>query len=203
MTKPDAMLTRLRTYNPVPPKAGPPERAWSAAACLEEIENRSGTMPIEARFEPAPRETQEPKNLSRRWVVAAATGVVVLLAVVWAQQPGSDQTPVIIQPDPTPTTAPETTPTTVSTIPDPISSSGWSRVPHDETVFGGLEEQINMWSVTVGGPGLVAVGSDGPDAAVWTSPDGITWSQVPHDAAVFGGEMNSVTVGGPGLVAVA
>ncbi len=67
-----------------------------------------------------------------------------------------------------------------------------------------------MKSVTVGGPGLVAVGSVGndgdADAAVWTSVDGVTWSRVPHDEAVFGGAggqlMRSVTAGGPGLVAV-
>ncbi len=88
----------------------------------------------------------------------------------------------------------------------------WSRVPHDEAVFGGAGEQ-RMLSVTSGGPGLVAVGFDWPadtdlvDAAVWTSPDGFTWSRVPHDEAVFGGEqeqkMLSVTAGGPGLVAAA
>jgi hypothetical protein len=81
----------------------------------------------------------------------------------------------------------------------------WSRVPHDETVFGGSDDQ-HMWSVTAGGPGLVAVGTDGSDAAVWTSVDGFTWSRVPHDETVFGGgaeqSMFSVTVGGPGLVAV-
>jgi len=50
-----------------------------------------------------------------------------------------------------------------------------------------------MVSVTVGGPGLVAVGfdrtpdNDEGDAAVWTSPDGLTWSRVDHDEAVFGG----------------
>ena len=84
----------------------------------------------------------------------------------------------------------------------------WSRVPHDETVFG-ADGYSRMNSVTVGGPGLVAVGSvengDDADAAVWTSVDGITWSRVAHDEAVFGGAggqgMNSVTVGGPGLVA--
>ncbi len=67
-----------------------------------------------------------------------------------------------------------------------------------------------MSSVAVGGPGLVAVGAAGPfddlDAAVWTSPDGITWSRVPHDEAVFGRggdqEIFIVTAGGPGLVAV-
>ena len=85
----------------------------------------------------------------------------------------------------------------------------WSPVPYDAAVFGAEADQV-MNSVTAGGPGLVAVGSVGsghdPDAAVWTSVDGITWSRVPHDEAVFGGLtgqfMNSVTVGGPGLVAV-
>ena len=89
------------------------------------------------------------------------------------------------------------------------SSLSWSRVPNDEEVFGGDGSQ-EMVSVTVGGPGLVAVGneesSDGQDAAVWTSPDGISWTRVPNDEEVFGGDgdlfMQSVTVGGPGLVAV-
>jgi hypothetical protein len=87
----------------------------------------------------------------------------------------------------------------------------WARVPHDEDVFGG-EGQQRMLGVTVGGPGLVAVGfdakhgSDTANAAVWTSVDGITWARVLHDEDVFGGEgqqrMLGVTSGGPGLVAV-
>jgi len=81
----------------------------------------------------------------------------------------------------------------------------WSRVPDDEAVFGGPSNQ-SMVSVTVGGPGLVAVGWDDTNAAVWTSVDGITWSRVPHDESVFGfvgrPSMVSVTAGGPGLVAV-
>jgi len=94
----------------------------------------------------------------------------------------------------------------VWTSPDGIS---WSRVPHDEAVFGGEGDQA-MSGVVAGGPGLVAVGSDlsggDDDAAVWTSPDGISWTRVPHDEAVFGGEgdqwMRRLTAGGPGLVAV-
>jgi hypothetical protein len=80
----------------------------------------------------------------------------------------------------------------------------WSRVPHDEKVFGGEGDQT-MGSVTVGGPGLVAVGRDLSDdlvAAVWTSVDGVTWSRVPDDENVLGGVMKSVTAAGPGLVAV-
>ena len=94
-----------------------------------------------------------------------------------------------------------------------VSADGyaWTRVPHDEAVFGGQEGQ-RMMSVTAGGPGLVAVGSDysdgsgWPDAAVWVSADGYAWTRVPHDEAVFGEpggqEVLSVTAGGPGLVAV-
>jgi len=90
-----------------------------------------------------------------------------------------------------------------------IDGFAWSRVPHDESVFGGEGEQ-QMVSVTAGSPGLVAVGWDtssgSVDAAVWTSADGMTWSRVPHDESVFGGQhdqtMSSVAIGGPGLVAV-
>lgn len=100
----------------------------------------------------------------------------------------------------------------VWTSPDGIE---WSRVSHDDAVFGGEVGPSSggsfMRDVTAGGPGLVAVGQSEPNAAVWTSPDGIGWSRVPHDDVVLGGEvglifggtqMNSVTVGGPGLVAV-
>lgn len=85
----------------------------------------------------------------------------------------------------------------------------WSRVPHDESVFGGNGSQW-MFGVAVGGPGLVAVGADSSGfdraGAVWTSTDGLSWSRVPHDETLFGGDVhatiNDVTSGGPGLVAV-
>jgi hypothetical protein len=85
----------------------------------------------------------------------------------------------------------------------------WSRLPHDDLVFGGLGQQ-EMVSVVVGGPGLVAVGSDSsggqPAAAVWVSCDGMTWSRVPDVGGALSGSdwrwMEAVTVGGPGLVAV-
>lgn len=102
----------------------------------------------------------------------------------------------------------------------------WTRVPHDETVFGGPGNQT-ITAVTVGGPGLVAVGGDGvitdadarvgelsgdalhdsgEHAAVWYSADGISWHRAPASPALDPGEgsivMNDVTAGGPGLVAV-
>jgi hypothetical protein len=83
----------------------------------------------------------------------------------------------------------------------------WSRVPHDEDLFG--DALIN--AVVAGGPGLVAVGNAGSldedsAAAVWVSENGITWSRVPHDETQLGGpmlqDMYDVVVAGPGLVAV-
>jgi hypothetical protein len=102
-------------------------------------------------------------------------------------------------PDPEPNAA-------VWTSPD---GDTWSRVTHDEALFGG-EGWQSMTSVTEHESCLVAVGYDGPlldiDAAVWTSVDGFAWSRVPHDESVFGGEgdqrMFDIVAGGPGLVAV-
>jgi hypothetical protein len=86
-----------------------------------------------------------------------------------------------------------------------------------KTVVGGENSQI--FDVTPGGPGLVAVGTatgtvDHPyspvsRAAVWTSVDGITWTRVPDDPDVFGEleggwnrSMPAVAAGEPGLVAI-
>ena len=83
----------------------------------------------------------------------------------------------------------------------------WSRVAHDEEVFGGSGRQW-MAGVSTGGPGLVAVGFDEAEqaAAVWTSPDGLVWSRVAHDPQALGGSdsqsMRAVVAAGPGVVAV-
>lgn len=102
-----------------------------------------------------------------------------------------------------------------------VSSDGisWTRVTHDESVFGGQYTEM-MTSLVAGGPGLIAVGYDmyhpagasptsqrrEADAAVWISPDGLVWSRVPHSEGVFGGdywlEMSAITAVGDGFVAV-
>jgi hypothetical protein len=165
--------------------------ASPAAQELEEImELRLSTEPNLPVTPLLPRVDLRPR---RQWLVAVVSAAAVLVLVGGAalllRVTGSDS-PV----------ADSVVPTTVTeSTPEPAPTTGtWSRVPQDEAVFGGDGEQ-KMFGVTVGGPGLVAVGS-----AVWTSPDGITWSRVPYNEAVFGGgaEMSSVTVGGPGLVAV-
>ena len=85
----------------------------------------------------------------------------------------------------------------------------WSRVSHNEAVFGGPGEE-RMWDVIAGPGGMVAVGQSGtheaPRAAVWISTDGATWEQASGDPAVFSGDeraiMYGVAAGSDGFVAV-
>ena len=76
----------------------------------------------------------------------------------------------------------------------------WSRVAFDQLCEGG-----GVGDVTVGGPGLVAVGTaseeDPSTAAVWTSVDGLSWSRVPLDETAFGlplGAGNGMVIRQPG-----
>ena len=67
----------------------------------------------------------------------------------------------------------------------------WTLVPDPDSVFGGFSRQ-DMRSVTLGGPGLVAVGTEftdrGDRAAVWTSSDGLAWQRAPADQAALNGD---------------
>jgi hypothetical protein len=98
----------------------------------------------------------------RGWLVALASAAAVLVlvgGVAWLMPSPISETPV------------------AATLPSISSASlTWSRLPYSEEAFGDGFEQA-MSSVTVGGPGLVAVGGIDQRAAVWTSPDGITWSR--------------------------
>jgi hypothetical protein len=68
--------------------------------------------------------------------------------------------------------------------------SEWSRVPHDETVFGGSQDQF-LQRVTPTASGFVAVGSDSSggdqDAAVWSSTDGVKWIRDRRGERALGG----------------
>ena len=85
----------------------------------------------------------------------------------------------------------------------------WSRVSDEQLPDQG-EGNTRLLDVSVGGPGLVAVGWRRIDAAlepvVWTSEDGTAWSratEIEAAAQESGGQvMRGVTDGGPGLVAV-
>jgi hypothetical protein len=94
----------------------------------------------------------------------------------------------------------------VWTSPDGVA---WSRVAHDDEVFGDDGWQY-MTSVTVAAAPFSPVGADNSgddvDAAVWTSQDGLVWSRVVDTDGALAGSgdqaMVSVAPGGPGFVAV-
>ena len=84
--------------------------------------------------------------LARRpWLVTVAVAAAVLVLVggaVWLLGLTGTDEPVATTPPPA-----------------AVSRFTWSRVPHNEAVFGGAGGQ-QMFSVTDGGPGLVAVGRE-------------------------------------------
>jgi hypothetical protein len=195
----------VRPIGPLPQQAEPrPRRRWSvvlAAAAAVLVLMGGAALLLQVIGTEAPVATtlpSEPQSLSAwarvpndeavfggeggQGMMSVTAGGPGLVAVGWDELEGVDHRAA------------------VWTSPDGIT---WSRIPHDPEVFGGELNEV-LWSVTAGGPGLVAVGSaEDHVAAVWTSVDGVTWSRVPHDAAVFpGGWIKSVTAGGPGLVAV-
>jgi len=84
----------------------------------------------------------------------------------------------------------------------------WTRVPHDESLFGSPAYPVISDVVAVGDR-FWAVGSaalSGSDvAAVWISSDGVTWERVPHDEDAFGiirRRMTAIASFSGGLVAV-
>lgn len=79
-----------------------------------------------------------------------------------------------------------------------VDGTTWTRVPHDDAVFGGGPDKQMMSDVTTNGSGVVAVGT-----SVWYSPDGTTWTRIYQDPALAGehnGRMYSVTIGDSALV---
>ena len=134
--------------------------------------------------------TEGTSRSSRRWLLLVALALTAC---------GTEGVPLGAD---APSTSPSTVAVSVTTTPIAPFSVVWSQVI-DETPFveGGYQE---MFGVTAGGPGVVAVGLDwsGAGEAVWTSPDGLAWTRVDYDEPSFFGWMLSVTAGGPGLVAV-
>ncbi len=87
----------------------------------------------------------------------------------------------------------------------------WTRIPHDELVFGGGEDGgAEMTSVEAYGGGFVAAGlqqiAGEMDALMWLSPDGLAWERIITDPEIFGGrdaqKIISLAVGGKTVVAV-
>ncbi len=92
-----------------------------------------------------------------------------------------------------------------------VSDDGasWSRVPHDEAVFGGEGAWV-MKKVIFAGGQFLAVGEElaEGDLAIWVSPDGLTWTRVADENGALGGDTGfgleaiDVTFGDAGYVVI-
>ncbi|HVR80074.1 MAG TPA: hypothetical protein VMS99_16990 [Acidimicrobiia bacterium] len=63
----------------------------------------------------------------------------------------------------------------------------WNRVIGPNRFLGSRQGRAIIRGMTVGGPGIIAVGEADNDAAIWTSSDGENWSRV-NNPGVLGGE---------------
>lgn len=175
------------------------------------------------RVLPGHQESRPPRSRRFRAVLATAAAVAIVAVVfgataLFAPLGGEDAPSVVDKPPPPPIT-------TDATVAEPIapnapSAVSWTRVA-SQAAFVPTGEYAFMNAVTVGGPGLVAVGADCPgkcqnrlgwennadlDAAVWTSADGENWDRIAMSEDVAGGPGDQVLLdivaGGPGLVAL-
>ncbi len=72
-----------------------------------------------------------------------------------------------------------------------------------DTAWGGQGNFQWINDVTAGPLGVVAVGSDGSERAVWVSLDGLDWSRITsEELGDSNGSLKAVAYGGPGYVAV-
>jgi len=149
---------------------------------------------IEDRWEFGNESPRIPGARRPGWVrpalVAAGAALLVILAIATPilllrgeEQPVTDTTlPPATTTSLTPTTTLPVTTTTPTTIPPPTPTAPamtWTRLP-DDPMF----DSTAIWTITAGGPGLVAAGGSHTDdgmmvnAIVWTSSDGVTWERI-------------------------
>ena len=180
------VLQRVRQANPI---VGVEDLGSAEyAMALAEIEDRwefGGRQPRVT--------TVRPSGWLRPALVAVGTALLIALAIGGpilfmrgSDEPVTDTTvpqvttttPLVSTTSAVTTTAPATT----TTVPTPLPSApamNWQRAPEDP-VF----DQAVIWSVTAGGPGLVATGGSHNDQGmmidgiIWTSEDGISWQRI-------------------------
>ena len=160
---------------------------------LDPAEFEMALAAIEDRWEfghEPPRVPATRPGWMRPVLVAAGAALLVILAIAapililrGEEQPVTDTTiPPATTTSLTPTTTLPVTTTTPTTIPPPTPTAPaitWTRLP-DDPMF----DSTAIWTITAGGPGLVAAGGSHTDegmmvdAIVWTSSDGVTWERI-------------------------
>lgn len=176
---------RFRDINPVPDESNPPMSVRSTAAAILALEERKVGMQQLTR--PKDKHTQQ-RSTATRWLVAAATLVIVLVAIGAVALLGSSELepadqPVATSAAPTTTAAPPTTEATTPTTPvDPAVEAQALEIAQayaaaqsvdkrmalvaDDAVFvdGGNEfngrDEIRGWLEAMDGAGIIVEGSD-------------------------------------------
>ena len=180
------ILQRVRQANPI---VGVEDLGSAEyAMALAEIEDRwefGGRQPRAT--------TARPSGWLRPALVAVGAALLIALVIGGpilfmrdSEEPVTDTTvpQVTTTRPPVSTTSAVTTiaPATTTTIAAPLPSApamNWQRAP-EHPMF----DQTVIWSVTAGGPGLVATGGSHNDQGmmidgiIWTSEDGISWQRI-------------------------
>jgi hypothetical protein len=157
---------------------------------------------LEERLGAGPVRPLQPRAIPRsRWWLPVAAGFTGALIVIGALA-------LLLRGDGTTVTDEPATTQPSPVEPMQLGTLTWTRVPHDEVIFG----DSAMKSIVVFGESVIAVGESSEGAVVWRSADGLTWTRVPHDEAVFGlrrfvppgqnAEMTDVVTYVGGLIAV-
>jgi hypothetical protein len=210
-------VERIVRANPVPGDVVADDELVDSAALFSAIVSRRGAMADTGI------DRQEPEDVVRTaWyrhpafvMVAAAVAVVIVLGATpllfrGSVAPTADPTPITPMP-PTTEAAPATTEApqaiasttvaeTITTVPEFASADLVSVERVAAEYLNAVLDGGRIWDVTLGGPGLVAVGEvstpddedsvwGGPsrDAIVLVSSDGRDWERV-DDPEVFGGD---------------
>jgi hypothetical protein len=157
-------------------------------AQLDEIETEDLWREIELRFEQdAERVTYPAPRRHRRLAIAGASAIFVgvLIGVAFLISSLQEEAPPVVT-QPTSPSSPTSLPTPASTIPPETSTTVTTAVVTGYTgAFGWVEVTSpaltgskRAMAVAQHEGSYFMVGSDGGEAAVWRSEDGLSWSQI-------------------------
>ena len=148
------LLTRVQQVNPATSDDSIPAGVWSAQQMFEEIQHQVDTS-APARPRPTPP-----------WLIAAAVAVVVLIVIgglgVLTGDRSTDAPPVLNQPQPTPATVPESSPTTLPVPSSPTTTVLPGTVNRDvevswrEVDWGLSSVNFPVWYLAGSGVGIYA-----------------------------------------------
>lgn len=182
------------------------ERDPIIRAAIVELGLASREAPSVAELESMYAAPSYAPRRSRRWTIAIAVAIAVLLLIgLPALYLSFNEGPVVDESTTTTTTELPTTTTSTTVLPPQPEPLAWGRVGGDV-----MRPIVGIFAMSQTDTGLVAAGFDPGDdnrqnGVIFMSDDGVTWTRLgEEDPALDEGAvlMYGVTQGGPGLVAV-